>query len=92
MMNQIWPWFEIKHLKSLLRMTGDRLDEMATANIKLIDERDRLIVRYQDMKTEEIVGELQRKVLEDKLAAFAKFDADGDGKPGGSKKKVKITK
>ena len=44
------------------------------------------------MKTDEIVGELRRKVLEDKLAAFAKFDADGDGKPGGRKKKVKITK
>lgn len=88
----LWPWFEIKRLNSVQRMLHKDLDDLEIAFVRMRDERDCLNVRYQNLKTEEIVGELQRKVLEDKLAAFAKFDADGDGKPGGSKKKVKITK
>ena len=92
MLNQIWPWFEIRRLKSLLRDLTDDFRTLETDYINLQVAHHTLNDRYQDMKTDEIVGELRRKVLEDKLAAVAKFDADGDGKPGGRKKKVKITK
>jgi len=92
MINQLWPWFEIRYLKSLLRDLTDDFRTLETDYMNLQGAHHTLNDRYQDIKTDEIVGELRRKTLEDKLAAFAKLDADGDGKPGGSKKKVKITK
>lgn len=76
----IWPWMEIRHLKHKLYK--------AEADLVVANEAyDKLSAKYQDMKADEIVGELRRKVLEDKLEKFKKFDPDGDGKPGGKAKK-----
>jgi hypothetical protein len=78
----LWPWFEIRRLKHQLAIAETQLVSATAAY-------DKLSAKYQDMKSDEIVGELRRKVLEDKLAQFTKFDPDGDGKPGGKAKTKK---
>lgn len=85
----LWPWFEIKRLKSVQRMLHGDLDDLENAYARMRDENARLRRDYDDMKTKEMITELHRKQLQDKLEAFSKFDPDGDGKPGG---KVKTKK
>ena len=83
----LWPWFEIKHLKKVVDELNDDIYELKTLLKLAQKDNARLVHDYQEMKTKEMVTELHRKQLQDKLERFAKFDPDGDGKPGGRRKK-----